>query len=839
MAQPTWITPAGLLGAFPSLIELLPAIQLEASSGVVDPLVTYKVISGSLPGGLTLTTTGLISGTPSLIPETTDYNFVIRATNNLGGIRDRTFKITVSGFAGPKFVTQSGSLFAINDSIWVNRYVPYTNQYSENPVTISVVQGSLPPGLEINSEGLIRGYPDIPLINVSFNQIVTIAITTTAITNTITCFSTVDFAIGRPVIFTGTVFGDIVAGKVYYVREVLNTTDFTISSTQFGPEVYLTSATGFMSTTLPSTTVGQPTAKTYTFDLSLTSPLGTDLKSYYITIINQNLSLARGGPGFPYFTRLPTILNTRPLTFYIPNADPYYAYYLFPENNRNNTYADTVPAMMGDYESDNYLAFKIIGYTFDNFNLKYQFVGLPSGLTGDVDTGWIYGTPILNSDTIGQYSFSVRVYKDSNPGIESGLFYFSLNIYKNITSTVVWITPSSLGTIVNTITSTKYVEAVADVPLEYRVVSGTLPPNLKLELDGEITGIVANQTNSEITPVGTELKYDFSIQTYSPTFPLINSTKNFTLTVLQEYDTPMDTLYITAAPSVSDRYLLESLLNNETIIPSEYIYRPTDINFGKAKNVTYEHQYGVTASDIEKYLIAVQKSFYWRNITLGPIETAIARNENNEIIYEVVYSKIVDDLVNPQGESVSFDIVWPEPVNLNLGPWLTSVTDIYSSYTNINDQSFYTSLTPGQAIVLYPNSLENMNKQVSDTIGQQFDSKILPQWMTSQQLDGNTLGFTRAWVICYTKPGYSKIVKNNIETLWLNRFGELNKLNQINFTLDRFSVNKSLTYNYDNYFTPAAWTGLPSGTPVPDPKNNKDFYVLFPRKTILPDNTQL
>ena len=84
----------------------------------------------------------------------------------------------------------------------------------------------------------------------------------------------------------------------------------------------------------------------------------------------------------------------------------------------------------------------------------------------------------------------------------------------------------------------------------------------------------------------------------------------------------------------------------------------------------------------------------------------------------------------------------------------------------------------------------------------------------------------------------SFIIKYNIENLWKDPVGENYRLNRINFKIDRFSVDKSLTYNYDNNTSPPAWTDLPSGTPVPDPIDSKDFYVLFPRKTILPDQTQ-
>ena len=63
-------------------------------------------------------------------------------------------------------------------------------------------------------------------------------------------------------------------------------------------------------------------------------------------------------------------------------------------------------------------------------------------------------------------------------------------------------------------------------------------------------------------------------------------------------------------------------------------------------------------------------------------------------------------------------------------------------------------------------------------------------------------------------------------------------LNLINFRIDRFTVDKSNTYNYDTTLDPPAWTKLPGADPVPNPIDSKDFCVLFPRKTILPDTTQ-
>jgi hypothetical protein len=215
------------------------------------------------------------------------------------------------------------------------------------------------------------------------------------------------------------------------------------------------------------------------------------------------------------------------------------------------------------------------------------------------------------------------------------------------------------------------------------------------------------------------------------------------------------------------------------------------------------------------------KNHYWRNITLGELKTAVAKNDQGDIIYEVVYSQIIDNLVNTQGISVSEEIMWPRPIDLQ----------------------------PGLVGTVYPNSLENMRNRVGSELGQDFNFRLYPKWMTSQQANGSTLGFTPAWVIAYCKPGivtlpngekitYAEQIKNNIENNWKDTLGYNLRLNEINFRLDRFTVDKSATYNYDTLLDPPAWLGLPSATPVPDPKDEYDFYVLFPRKTILPDQPE-
>jgi len=825
MAQPVWNTPAGTLGTYPISIPL--SLQLIAIPVLPATSLSYALITGSFPVGLSMNSSGLITGTPSLVTQDTTYSFTIRATDNNGNIRDRTFSLTVSGTAIPQFTTPEGELLSTQDSVWVQIPISYSNPEIDNTVIVELQEGTLPPGLELSTEGLIQGYAVPPIITVTIPTVSTVALTSDATLDFIYVINIQGIEPGRPVVFSGVVFGDIVSGQTYYVKDIDTVNGgFSISVTQNGDTFPLATGSGSMVVTLPAISQGQPTIRTYSFILRLRSNLGGDVASYSITVINQNTPVSQGGPGNPPNNRIPTILNTRPLTINVNDNDPYYGYYILPPVN------PSVVANIGTVQSENYFAFKVIGYDFDNNTLSYSYSELPSWLTGDPITGWITGNPSLSSPGINNYSFNVRVFKASSPTVSTTNFNFGFNLSKEIVGEIIWISDSDLGNISNGTISTLAISAISDVELKYRVTSGTLPPNLVLSDNGEILGQVASQPTSGLLQLNDTSDFSFTVQAYSDLYPIIQSSREFTITVVQEFNQPTDILYIKAAPSIDDRNILSSLLDNETIIPNEYLYRPNDQYFGKATSIIYEHAYGIYASELSQYIAAVTRNHYWRNITLGEIKTAVAKNEAGEVIYEVVYSEVIDNLVNPKGVSISSQIFWPRPIDLNLGPWYTSITDIYSSYEDILGQEYYTSLTPGFARILYPNSLFNMRNRVSEVVGQEYNSKLLPLWMTSQQANGSTLGYTQAWVICYTKPGFAESVKININNMWDHT------LNEINFKIDRFSVNKSLTYDYDNSLNPPAWIGLPSGTPVPNPLDSKDFYVLFPRETILPDDTQ-
>ena len=729
MSQPVWITNAGSLGTYSSGSKI--NIQLHGYYLYPATEIKFKLLSGDLPntdtGNLTISKSGLISGTTSLLTADTTNTFTVRMIDNLGQISDRTFSLTITAAFTPQFFTNSGPIFETDDSIWIEFPILYSAPIDPNSIEIAISSGKLPPGLEIDRLGVIRGYANPP---------------------------------------------------------------------------------------------EYPYSKTYNFTLTYKNDLGMVTNNYSILVKNHDL---RNSPN----TRRPVILNSKPLSYTIDPSDIYYGYYL---NNKNQ-----IPTI----KSGEYFTFKVIGHDFDSVEINYQFFDLPLGLAGDVNTGWITGTPVVNSRGINRYTFTVRVTKrdevllsGTKISLVSEPITYTLTVTNDVDENIIWMTPSNLGTVYNNTISNLYVEAIGtDMDLLYKLDSGILPPNLTLLTNGDITGRIADQPSTEAKNLGEKTIFDFTIVAYSPDYPIITSKRKFSLTVEQFFTTPTENLYLKATPSLEHRDILKSLLTNTHLIPNEDVYRLNSNYFGKATDVSFVHAYGINASTIEQYVASITKNHYWRNITLGEIKTARATDDNGNVIYEVVYSQVIDNLQNTNNVSIPSEISWPKYVNFNLGPWITSTEEVFTSFADMDNNGTlddFTSLSPGVGRKLYPASLTNMGIRIADNLGQNFHYKLLPRWMTSQQENGDILGFVDAWVICYTKPKKSTTIATNIKTQWGN------KLNKINFRIDRYTVDKSATYNYNSYLSIPAWNEFPSASPEPDPLDSHDFYVLFPKKTILP-----
>lgn len=704
MAQPVWVTPPGSLGTIPEGVYY--QIPLEA----YDPdssTVYYELLAGTLPAGIQIDETGLLVGVPG-------------ATVSIDGI-----PLAVGQDITSKFAIRAYTVQTVNN-------VKVINRLADRTFTLTVAAQTIP---EFTTpSGQIAQYYDGTLVTDLQIGYSTPLASNPAVIRLIGGSLPPGLTISSSGMISGIIQPAVtVNGTGGYSA---NGENYDIYGYSFSP---------------------QSASLNYEFLLEITDGRGTNQRSYSIFVWARSSMNAD------------TTYVTGDNSFITADTSPVYPPIITnPQGS------------IGIIRSDNFFAYQFNSVDFDNDkDIFVALTVLPPGLTLDPNSGWLYGYVPYGGVSETTYNFSLRIEKNYDHTIYSGPYEYSLTIQGPINGDVTWLTPSYLGAIDNGATSTFYVSAVniSGLVLQYRLLSGSnsrLPQGLQLMPDGEIAGRVSfdtfaldgGTTTFDITqtnganPTTFDSVFIFTVQAFSSN-GVVNVNKTFSIKVIRAYNTPYENLYIQCMPPEQDRQLIDSLLQNSDIFTPSYLYRPLDPNFGVAKRVIYQHAFGLNSDTLEKYYSALYKNHYWKNLVLGNISTAQATDSTGKVIYEVVYSKVIDNLVNTQGVSVGKEVVLPFSV---------------AGLDTIN--------------VVYPNSLQDMRQQVVDTVGQ--ISNILPLWMQSKQADGRVLGFTPAWVIAYTVPGRSAEIVYRLQ----KQFGD--SLNLINFDVDRYEIDSALSLHWNS-----------------------------------------
>ena len=751
MSQPVWQTPAGNLGTIPE--GVFYQIPLLATA---DDTVYYQLIAGALPKGMQINETGIITGipnaratiqgVPSDVPVDTFSKFAVRAYTRTGVVinrlADRTFVLEVTDTNIPIFNTPPGQIAQFFDATLVtDLQISYTGP---DATVVRLASGSLPPGLSIDARGKISGLIALSSENLNYSF-------------------TLELSDGR---VGGTALR---AFSIYVWTRAYLTADDT----------YDTADNTFI--TADGTPLIIPVL------LNPQGSIGTTRSDNFFAYKFNGVSLS--GAPFEYYIdqSLPGLTldpNSGWLYGNIPPLGINYQTYSF--NIRLNLIAESAFSGVAiDGASGQ--------FTCNPTSLVVGQQVIVSGTntgTGDI-TGYTDPTSYYIIATNASTTFTLSVDPgglplDTTAGTTAGLTFtavtevlslpyaYSLTVTGPVSADVTWLVPDNLGTIDNGATSTFYVAAVnrSGLTLQYQLLSGSdsrLPQGLQLLPTGEIAGRVSfntfaldgGTTTFDKNTTTFDLVCYFTVNAYSSD-GLVSSNNTFSIQVNRVYNEPYDNLYILAMPPINDRVIVNSLLQNSEIFQQQLLYRPTDPNFGVAKTVKYYHAYGLRADTINDYVSSLDINHYWKNLVLGSIEVAQAIDSTGTVIYEVVYSRVIDDLVNAQGESVSKEVTLPYAVTTGPAAGITTV---------------------------YPNSLINMRDQVIDTVGQ--ISNVLPLWMLCKQANGQTLGFTPAWIIAYAKPGCGEQLAYYIG----QDFSE--KLNKIDFEVDRYELDNLLTKNWN------------------------------------------
>ncbi|MCC6237105.1 MAG: putative Ig domain-containing protein [Dehalococcoidia bacterium] len=139
--------------SLPDATQNVAYSQTLSRSGGTSPW-TWTLVSGSLPSGLGLSSTGVISGTPTTL-ET--RSFTVRLTDGDGRTDEQTLSIAVSTTGGLNITTTSLSNGTQNS--FYSQTLSRTGGTS--PFTWTLISGSLPSGLGLSSTGVISGTPTV------------------------------------------------------------------------------------------------------------------------------------------------------------------------------------------------------------------------------------------------------------------------------------------------------------------------------------------------------------------------------------------------------------------------------------------------------------------------------------------------------------------------------------------------------------------------------------------------------------------------------------------------------------------------------------------------------
>jgi hypothetical protein len=158
MAYPQWITPAGNLGIVPSAEYYQYALDAYDTAGGT---LAYARVSGTLPPGIQVTTTGVLQGIPvsTAGPDLNQtYTFTVRVTNTSDSlIADRTFQLTITNVAPPQIVPRDVDLGIYFDGDIVDIQLEATEYVLGDNLVWTLKSGELPAGLSLTTSGLIHG----------------------------------------------------------------------------------------------------------------------------------------------------------------------------------------------------------------------------------------------------------------------------------------------------------------------------------------------------------------------------------------------------------------------------------------------------------------------------------------------------------------------------------------------------------------------------------------------------------------------------------------------------------------------------------------------------------
>ena len=854
MSTITWVTAKGDLGTIPESQFFL--LQFEATE-VSEQALTYSFISGELPGGMYVTTTGQLRGAPTIlssVDQIKKYAFTVRASNPDGLVADRSFSLTVSNTVGPVITPRPDLVGAFFDGEFLSYQFASTNDNPSATVYWSILNGDLPPGTTFSSTGLLSGYVDIIAANVT-----DLGFEAAGVESVI--FDALPESTDRSYTFTvqvtdGAKFNTLncralIVSKANFTSDnditIVNNTFITIDYNNSYRPIILNAPNS-----LPTRVVGDTFAyKFLAYDPEQKSVQWTvdDLLFSGLDQLDYPVSQSLNGDGSigPYTmdraaaaADISVRIND---TIYFPTVD-------YTTSGTDLTFVSLTPSATDIIE----ILYIAVGTGFDSLLFDQGAEGFPSGLSIDRDTGWLFGTLPVQTEDIKTYSFNVKAYRTLTPGVISDPVVFSLSVKRTRNEAIVWISPADLGEIDNGAVSEFTIEATntAGKTLDYSIIYSTnrrVPQGLKMLSTGDLIGRVSFRyfsldgetgflpvTSTQNLVVGMSVQgigvaagckvtaiIDANTVEVKPAVYVVQGTP---LTFTNDTSTFVVNTSANAISTVIDTGTTTFDLDCNFTVKAEA--RDGSISATKAFKITvnprnlapYENLYLRALPKLEER-VALTNTL--RNTSVVPTSLLYRVDDPNFGIQTDITSLFLPGLSSQTAANVMSAISLNHYTKtINFGNIKTAravgsdgVVDYEVVYADLIDNQQFSGNSPPLSTtltntypyiengveygnIIYTNSFTNMQKRLEAGIGY-TNRGALPRWMNSVQTNGTIPGLTRAVPLVYAKPGSGELIAYRLRNSGFS-------MGSINFVADRYQWDNSLSKFFEvssNKFLPS------------------------------------